>query len=475
MFEKKIAVKSTFWAGIEQYATQGIQFISGIVMARLLLPEDYGILAMLFIFMDISAMVTDMGFTTALIRKQNCTDEDYSTVFYVNVVISILLYIIFCISSSIIAKFYSQPILCKVIPVIGFTFILNSLYSVAATKLTKDLKFDIKARITIIESILSISCGIVLAYLGYGIWALVIQILVKAFLRFLFFSIAVKWKPVRFFSTKSLKGLSGFGSKVMGANLLFTLYQNAYSIIIGKFFSPDILGYFSRADGYSKLIPINISTILMKVMMPIISKIQDNDVELVGVNKKVIVVTSFIIFPASMLLAGAASPLISIMLTDKWLSCVPILQILCFAIMIEHIAWINWDFILSKGYSGIVLKNRICTCLFSISALLITIWFGIKWVAFAKVISSVFTVSISIWYLKKILPINICSIVKECCGMFITSLVIGLITYLLFGYLDYNILNLIIVLSIAVCVYLIIARFYFKTPLIILMNIVKDK
>ena len=296
MLEKRVAVKSTFWAGIEQYTTQGVQFLSSIVMARLLLPEDYGILAMLFIFMDLSAMITDMGFTTSLIRKQNCTKTDYSTVFYINVGISILLYGIFCLSSSAIAKFYSQTILQQIIPIIGTTFVLNALYAIPSTLLTKNLRFNVRAQIVILESILSAICGITLAYMGYGLWALVIQILIKSFLRLSLFSIAASWKPGLIFSIQSLKGLYGFGSKVFGANILFTIYQNVYSVIIGRFLSPAALGYFTRADGYSKLIPINISTVLMKVMLPLISKIQNNNEELVSINKQTIVVTSFVIF-----------------------------------------------------------------------------------------------------------------------------------------------------------------------------------
>lgn len=475
MLKKQTAIKSTFWAGIEQYTTQGIQFLSSIVMARLLMPQDYGIIAMLFIFMDLSSMITDMGFTTALIRKQNCTSTDFSTVFYTNISISILLYGTFCVCAYPISQFYSQPILQQVIPITGITFILNAFFATSATKLTKELKFNTKAKIAISESTLSAICGITLAYMGYGIWALVIQIVLKSFLRLLLYCILAKWRPRLEFSFSSLRDLYNFGSKVLGANILFTIYQNIYSVIIGKFLSPTILGYFSRADGYSKLIPINISTVLMKVMLPLISKIQDDDSELININKKTIIVTSFIIFPASMILAGAAAPLISVMLTDKWLPCAPILQILCFATMIEHIAWINWDFILTKGYSSRVLKNRIAVCVFSIVALFLSINFNIMWVAIAKVISSIFTVGVSIWYLKKSIPTSFSSIIKDLIPMFITSTIIGLIIYTIFMHLQYTIINLLSVLSIAIIMYLTVSKFLFNEPLIMVLNIFKAK
>lgn len=475
MFQKQVAVKSTFWAGVEQYITQGVNFLSSIVMARLLLPEDYGILAMLFIFIDLSAMITDMGFTTSLIRKQDCSKADFSTVFYTNIVISIVIYIVFYLCSPIIADFYSQPILQKIIPVIGIAFILNSLYAIPSTRLTKDLKFNVRAKIVILESILTAVCGITLACMGYGVWALVIQIIFKSFLRFLFFTAVAKWKPSLTFSFNSLKELYGFGSKVLGANLLFTIYQNIYGVIIGKYLSTASLGYFSRADGYSKLIPINISTVLMKVMLPLISKIQEYDDKLISINRQTILVTSFVIFPLSMLLAGAASPLISIMITDKWLPCVPILQILCLAIMTEHIAWINWDFILAKGRSNLVLKNRILVCLFSIIALFITIRFGILWVAVAKVVSSLFTVTISIFYLKKVLSIKYGTLAKELIVMFVTSILLGLATYISFQYLSYTLLNVILVLTTDLILYIGISKILFREPLTTILNLLSRK
>lgn len=475
MFEKQVAAKSTFWAGIEQYTTQSVQFISGIVMARLLLPEDYCILAMLFIFMDLSAMITDMGFTTSLIRKQDCTNVDYSTVFYINIGISALLYGIFCVSSAAIAEFYYQPVLQQIIPIIGATFVLNALYAIPSTLLTKNLRFNVRAKIVITESVLSAVCGITLAYLGYGLWALVFQILSKSFLRLLLFFIAAKWRPAPVFSFRAMKGLCAFGSKVLGANLLFTVYQNIYSVIIGKFMAPVSLGYFSRADGYSKLVPINISTVLMKVMLPLISKIQDNNEELIAINRRTVVVTSFVIFPLSMFLAGAAEPLISVIITDKWLPCVPILQILCLAVMTEHIAWINWDFILAKGRSNLVLRNRIMVCIFSIIALFAAIKFGITWVAFAKVVSSVFTVAVSVFYLKKVLPVKYRTMARVMIAMIVTSVLMGLATYVAFIYLPHTILNILIVFVAVIALYTGLSKLLFPEPLTTVLNLLKQK
>lgn len=475
MIQKKEAVKTTFWAGIEQYSTQGIQFLSGIIMARLLLPEAYGILSMIFIFTDLSLMIVDMGFTTALIRKQKCTQKDYSTVFYINVIIGFLVYGLFYLCSPAIASFYNQPVLCDIIPIIGLTFIINAFYAVPSIQLTKKLQFNTRAKITIAASSLSAVCGIILAYKGLGIWALVMQSIAVSLLKSVLYVIVVKWKPSLIFSTNALRELWGFGSKVLGSNILFVFYQNVYSVLIGRYLQVSFLGYFSRADSYSKLVPLNISTVLMKVMLPLISKIQDNDQELVQVNKKVVTLISFLIFPASMMLAGCAGPLISVMITDKWLPCVPLLQILCGAMMFEHLAWINWDFMLVKGKSKMVLQNRILTFVISVGLLLIVVNWGIKWVAVAKAISSLFTVVISSLFLKKVLPLDYVDMYKTLFPMMITSLAIGLGIYSAFIYLNSSLINLIIVLMIATSVYLLIARFLFNDVLRMFVNILKRK
>lgn len=468
-----IVAKSAFWAGIEQYATQGIQFISGIIMARLLMPSDYGILAMIYLFTDLSLMLVDMGFTTALIRKQNCDSTDYSTVFYTNIVISIIVYITFCLSAGPISNFYSQKILVEIIPIIGLSFIINALYSIPSVQLTKNLQFNEKAKISIISSVISTCIAIYLAYNGYGVWALVLQSVSNSLIKLICYIISVQWIPKLVFSWKSMTELFNFGSKVLGGNILFVLYQNLYSAIIGRLFNSQTLGYFSRADGYAKLIPLNTSTVLMKIMLPIISKFQNDDKALIQFNNKIIIITSFIIFPACMLLASTAEPLITVMITDKWLPCVPLLQILCLGIMVEHIAWINWDFILVKGESDAVLKNRILTFIISITALLISFPFGIKFVALSKGISSIFTVFISIFYIKKFLSIKLSAIFPNLIKIFILSSTISLCSNFCFNFLEYSLINLIIIYASAVCIYLLISLVLLKDILFQLIKTLK--
>lgn len=472
--QKKVIARTTFWAGFEQYAVQGIQFASGIIMARLLMPEAYGILAMMYIFIDLSLMVVDMGFTTALIRKQDCTRLDYATVFFSNVFIGVLIYTLFAVCAPLIADFYEQPLLRKVIPAIGLVFIINSLYTVSSIRLTKELRFNSKAKISTAASALSAATGITLAYLGWGVWALVIQTLAMSLIRCVLYIAVVRWRPAWAYSWASLKELFSFGSKVLGGNILFVFYQNIYNVLIGRFMPASTLGFFSRADGYSKLVPLNISTVLMKVTLPLISKEQDDDTALVNMNQKAIVLISFLTFPASMLLAGAAKPLVSVMITDKWLPCVPLLQTLCCAMMFEHIAWINWDFVLVRGRSGLVLLNRVITFVVAVVSVLVAIGWGIECVAAAKGLCTLVSVSVSFMLIRTVLPIRVTALVRLLLPMMITSVLIGIGLFHTFNVLDSSALNLLIALPAAIGVYLLASWLFFRPTLKLFLELLKN-
>lgn len=471
---KKTIVNTTLWAGFEQYAIQGIQFISSIIMARLMMPEAYGIMAMIYVFIDLSLMFVDMGFTTALIRKQNCTASDYATVFFSNLCIGLLIYILFTVSAPIIADFYGQTLLRRVIPAIGLVFIINSLYTVSSVRLTKNLRFDTKAKISAISSILSAVAGIIFAWLGWEVWALVVQTLIFSFLRCILNIIAAKWRPVWSYSWTSFKELFGFGSKVLGGNILFVFYQNVFNVLIGRFMPARTLGFFSRADGYSKLVPLNINTVLMKVTLPLISKEQDNESMLVNMNQKAVMIISFLIFPASMILAGAAKPLVSVLITDKWLPCVPLIQILCCAVMFEHIAWINWDFVLVKGRSLLVLINRLIAFVMAVTLVLATVGLSIEWVAISKGVCTLITVVVSIVLIRKVLPVNVYALVRHLCPMAIVSVFIGGILYYTFEKVDSSWLNLLIALPTAIVAYLGAAMLFFRPTLKLFIELLKN-
>ena len=426
------------------------------------MPEDYGLLAMIFIFNDFATMFVDMGMANALIRKQRCTKTDCSTVFVTNICVSVIIYVVLFLTAPLVAKFYNQELLVPIIRIVGLSFICNALYSISSVLLTKKMAFNDKAKISVISAFCSAVIGISLAYNGFGVWSLVVQILIVSIINCILNFYYSKYKINFRFSYSVFKELFGFGSNVLGANLLFVAYQNIYSVLIGKFYNPNDVGYFTRADGYSKLIPINISTVLMKIMFPMISTIQDDDKELIIYNQKIIKITSFLIIPSALLLAAIASPLIQVMLTEKWMNCVPLLQVLSIGIMLEHICWINWDFIMVKGYSGLVLKNRILACTVSVALLLCAFPFGLIWVAVAKGIGTLFSVLISMKYLNGVLPGCFVGVSKTLSKIFVVASVMAVIAWGMFLFLPYHIWSIIVVCLLSVGFYFLISRYIIK-------------
>lgn len=458
------------WNAIELYSSQVMQFAIGVIMARLLMPDDYAIIGMITVFICISNVLISSGFSTALLRKKHCTSVDYSTVFYFNILISLVLYIILWFCSPLIADFYGYPILTPVTRYMGLTFLVGSISSVSETILKRELRFRIIALITLVCSLATGLIAIYFAFTGYGVWALVIQAILASILRTIIVFIAAKWHPILVFSKHTFQELFGFGSKLLGSNIVTQLYQNMYNILIGKFFSAASLAYFTRADGYSRLVPINISGVLQKALFPMLSKIQDNNAELEIFNRKMTSVTSFLIFPASLLLAGVAYPLISIMLTDKWIDTAPILQILCIAVLPDHLYCINNDFILIGGRSDYIMKEQIYTKIISVIILIVSLPFGIMWVAVGRGLGAMITWLFSVYYLKKCLKINFLSILSTIGPMFISSLILGSVVAWSFTLLSYTIVNVFVVVSLFCGVYLLTAKILFPQSLMALIN-----
>lgn len=411
--EKRQIAKSFFWTALETYSTQGIAFIVSIFMARMLSPGDYGILGIIGVFIALSDTFIDSGFTNALINKKECTNADYSTVFYFNIGISILFFCILFFLAPIIAQIYENETLVWTTRAMALTFIISSFGAVPMTILTKELRFKSKAIITFSVSIFSGIIGLVLAYSGFGVWALIWQSVLSVLFRVLIYIVYTKWHPVRVFSRESFKNLFEFGSKLLCSNIIYTLYNNIYNLVIGKVFNATQLGYFTRADGYSKLIPSNISGILGKILFPILSKIKDNDEELKTLHHEFILITSFFIFPGCMFLAGLSRPLVFLLITEKWMPIVPLLQILCISGIFEHFSTINGNFILSKGVSGLFMRMQIITKPIGIIILAITIFTSLEIVAWGKVLYSIVCFFVGYFYLRKILAISLKSSIME--------------------------------------------------------------
>jgi len=470
--EKKKIVHSFFWTALETYSTQGIAFIVSIFMARILSPSDYGILGIIGIFIALSDTFIDSGFTNALINKKDCTNKDYSTVFYFNVIISIVFFCILFVAAPFIAEFYKNPVLIWTTRAMALSFVISSVGAVPMTIMTKELQFKPKAVISVIVSLCSGAIGIYLAYNGFGVWALVWQTVLSVLIRVIIYVIYVRWIPLLSFSKQSFKELFGFGSKLLGSNIIYTLFNNIYNLVIGKAFNTTQLGYFTRADGYAKLIPSNISGVLGKFIFPILSKEKDNEAELILLHTKFIIITSYFIFPGCLFLVGFASPLIYLMISEKWMPIVPLLQIMCFAGIFEHFTTINGNFMLARGNSSYYIKMHSITKPIGIIILAISIIGNMQIVAFGKVLYSMTCFFAGYHYLKKVLAVRFSNSIGEIVKLFIISLLIGTGVILIFKVLDYTWLNLLSVGCIAGILYIGLTLLFCRSTVTMITSIV---
>lgn len=417
------ALKGFAWSGMDKLLTQGLQFLFSLLMARLLVPEDYGIIGMLAIFTEVANIFVDSGFASALIRKNNPTELDNSTAFMFNVTIALLTYTILFVASPYIAFFYKIPLLEPVLRVLAIGIVLNSLCVVQVALLTKQLNFKLQAIIGAISVIVSGIVGVVLAFWGYGVWALVAQVLIVSFMKMVLLWLFSKWKPSFQFSCKSFKELFGFGSKLLAGGLINTIYNNLYLIVIGKVFSASSLGFYTRATQFVNFPSYSISSVITKVSYPLFSKMQSDICQLTTAYEKLLKMVMYIVFPAMTLLAAVSEPLIDVLLTYKWAQSAVYLKILCFALMWVPMHTINLDLITALGRSDLFLRLEIVKKIVGVSVLMITIPLGLKYMCYGQILMGVISLFINTYYsgrlgnfgflrqIKLLFPSLICSVV----------------------------------------------------------------
>ena len=390
------------WASIGRFSSQGISFTLGLILARLLLPSDYGMLGMLGVFTAFAGSFIDCGFSSALIRKLNRTDIDCSTVFYYNLGTGLLVYVILFCSAPFIADFYKQPLLTDVARIACLTIPIGALCSVHSNILYFQLRFKDIAVGNILATILSGGMGLFLAYNGYGIWALVCQGIVSSLVNCGYLWWISCWKPLRVFSTGSFKELFGYGSKLMLSGWLNTMYAQLSPLIIGRFYSSSSLGYYTRAQSYVNFPSDNITGVLQQVFFPVLARLQNEDERLIGIYRKYIKICAVFIFGGMVLLVSLAKPLVVFLLTDKWLPCVPIMMLLCFSSMFSFVNTINLSLLQIKGRSDLFLKLEIVKKIISITMLLLSASWGIMAMCWAMVIYTQIAIFINTYYTGKL-------------------------------------------------------------------------
>ena len=422
---KEKTVKGVMWSSIDRFSTQGIQFVFSILIARLLLPSDYGAVAMLNIFLAISQTFIDSGFSTALIRKLDRTETDFCTVFYFNIIVGLFFYIVLWLASPYIAAFYEIPLLEDITKVVALAFVFSSFSGIQSARLSIAIDFKTKAKISIIVTILTGSVGLWMAYNGYGVWALVIQAVSWSLLRTILLWLFVRWMPKLVFSWKSFREMFSFGSKLLASGLLDTTYNNIYTLVIGKVFSSTTLGLYSRASGLAQYPSSNITGVLQGVTFPVLSSIQNETERLADAYKRFLRISAFIVFPLMVGLAAVADPLIRLVLTDKWEGAIYLLQIVCFSMMWYPIHAINLNLLQVKGRSDFFLKVEIIKKIQGVIVLCITVPMGIVAMCYGSVISSLLCLIYNTYYTQKLIGYGYAAQMKDLLHILVHSLVMG--------------------------------------------------
>lgn len=462
---KQKTTKGLLWSSVERFSNQGMSFFFSVILARLLSPSDYGIIAMVTIFFAVAQSFVDSGFSNALVRKTDRREEDLSTCFYFNIGVGIVAYIVLFLIAPFIADFYNQPILSPIIRITGFGVVLNSLCVVQQALFTIRIDFKSQAKVTLSATIISGIVGVVLAYLEYGVWALVWQGVVMSLVRMGLLWLMSKWRPKAGFSKDSFHYLFGYGSKLLASGLLDTIYNNIYPIVIGKFYTPAQLGNYSRALSFAQLPSSNITSILQRVTFPVLSTIQD-DLPRLQINyRRLLKLSAFIVFPLMMGLAAVAFPLIRVVLTPKWEGCSLYLQIICFALMLYPIHAINLNLLQVKGRSDLFLRLEVIKKIVGVCIMCITIPLGITAMCFGMVVSSLISLFINTYYTGKLINIGCLKQIRDLLPILFNSLLMGGMVYLFIQLFNNDFVKLIVGVFIGAISYIGGASFFSKQEL----------
>lgn len=399
-------LKSQFFSGVKWTFVQNVglrllTFVFTVILTRLLSPEEFGLMGMLSIFISISLVFISSGFADALVQKKDCTPDDYSTAFYFNVGVSVLIYLILFFTAPLIAEFYHEPQLVLLTRILSLNFVLGSLNIVQRAKLTKALNFKSIAIVTVIGTITSGILGVLLAYKGFGVWALVTQTITTTAIGVILFPFFSRWKPSKSFSVKSLKYLWNYGSKIVATALLEVVIANISSILIGRYYDKKQVGYYSRAQAMAEIPNGTLFSILYSVTFPILCECQEDPTRQLSVYKRILFNTVLIICPIIIIIALLAKPIVLILFTEKWLPCVPILQALILARMFMPIGSVSNGLLRSRGNTTLIMKLFFFTGPLTLVGIIISIPFGVEAMAWATLICSVISFLIQSFVIGK--------------------------------------------------------------------------
>ena len=417
------------WSLIERLSNQGLNFIISIIIARILSPEDFGLVAMLTIFSAIGHSFINSGFGQALIQKKNATHEDECSIFYFNISVAILFTLILYISSPYIARFYNQPVLLNIARVLSFVFIINSLGLIQRTLLTKELDFKTQLKVSLIGSIFSGIVAIILAMLGFGVWSLVVMSLLNESLITLSLWYFRSWRPSFLFSITSLKSMYNFGSKLFIVSVTNSFFSNMYQLIIGKLFTPSDLGFYTRGMSISRYPTAIIQSVIGQVSFPVLSKIQNDKEQIKKLTQKAVKLAAFVTFPLMFGIIATSESIVTVLLTDKWFESVPYLQLLCIVGMLYPIQAVNLNALNAQGRSDLHLKVDSIYKILVIIMLLLTYKYGIIGIIIGQILNSIIAFYLYSYYSGKILYYSFIQQLKDLMPSFLLSFLMFLVVY----------------------------------------------
>lgn len=472
---KGTVLSSLFWKFAERMGAQGVNLIVSIILARILAPDEYGTVALVTIFITISNVFIENGLGTALIQKKDADDLDFSSVFYSNIVISAVLYAIIFFASPFIAKFYNNQQLVVILRVLAITVLVSGLKSVQNAYVSRKMIFKKFFICTSLGTIVSAVIGILMAYKGCGVWSLVVQQLTNNIVSTIMLWIIVKWRPVLRFSFARLKDLFNFGWKMLCSGLIDAIYNELYGLTIGKVYNTEQLAYYNKANQFPSLITTNVNGSISAVMLPALSNEQDKKEKVKSMMRRAIKISAFLLFPLMFGLVAVSEPLIRIILTDKWIPAVQLMQLLCFSYALWPIHTINLQAISAMGRSDIFLRLEVIKKIVGIVALAISIPFGVVWMAGIKIVTSVISTFINAYPNKKLLNYSYLEQLRDIAQSFLISSIMLIVVYLM-NYIKINIyLLLILQVMSGMFIYLGISYIVKSESLNYIINTIKDK
>ncbi|HBE39653.1 MAG TPA: flippase [Bacteroidales bacterium] len=455
---KKKTVKGVFWNAVDKFGTQAISFVIGIILARILMPSDYGLIGMLAIFFAFSELFVNSGFSSALIQKKDRSEADYSTIFYFNITVAVIFYFVLFFTAPLIARFYNAPQLTDLTRVLSLIIIFNSLSLVQATRLTVNLDFRTQAIVSFTSNIISGITGVIAAYGGLGVWSLVLQRLLYAIIRSFLFFILSRWKPIMIFSKQSFRQLFGFSSKLLGAGVVASFFNNMYSLLIGKFFSAGELGFYTKARQYPEMLSGLITTIHQGVTYPVLASLQDDRERLVSVYGRLMRMIVFFVIPLMTLFAIFSGPFIRVLLTEKWAPAIPLMQWLCFARMITPISALNMNILNAVGRSDLYFRVDISKFPLALLALIVSIPIGLKAIVIGNFIVTFISFFINAYYPGKFYDFGAARQIKEMLPVILATLFAAFAAFGIVFLIPADLLKLIVGIPVAGIIYLLSAR-----------------